>query len=94
MNTVLGYRNLVSYSECLRKNAEKNWDKKKVSNKRPEKTTCETQAQVYGSNKVDLKETGREAMDWIHLTQDTDNSRLVNMVTKILVPKEARNYLT
>jgi hypothetical protein len=43
--------------------------------------------------KVDLQEVGW-AMDWIDLAQDTDRWRaLVNAVTNLRVPQNARNLL-
>jgi hypothetical protein len=39
------------------------------------------------NNRMDLRESGREAVDWIHLAQDKDQWRvLLNMVINLRVP--------
>jgi hypothetical protein len=44
---------------------------------------------------MDLREMGREVLDWIHLAQDTDQWRaLVNTVMNLWVPQKAKNFLT
>jgi hypothetical protein len=44
---------------------------------------------------MDLRETGLEGVDWIHLAQDIDWWwDLVNMVTNLQAPKKAENFLT
>jgi hypothetical protein len=45
--------------------------------------------------RTDLRETGSEYVDWIHLAQDRDRWRApVNTVMNLLVPHKARNFLT
>jgi hypothetical protein len=45
--------------------------------------------------KVDLKETGWEAVEWIQVAQDkTKQWALMNTVVNILVPSKAGNFLT
>jgi len=42
-----------------------------------------------------FKETGQKNMDWPHLTQNRDKRRfLVNKVTILRIPKNAKNFLT
>jgi hypothetical protein len=36
--------------------------------------------------KMDLTERGWGAMDWIHLAQDTDEWRALNIVMNLLIP--------
>jgi hypothetical protein len=44
--------------------------------------------------RMDPREIQWESVDWIHLTQDTDQRRaLVNTVMNLQVPYEAGNYL-
>jgi hypothetical protein len=44
--------------------------------------------------KINLKETGWEGMDWVHLAQDRDQWRaLVNTAMKHRVPQNSRNFL-
>jgi hypothetical protein len=44
---------------------------------------------------MDLTETGREFMDWIHMAQDRDQGRAdVNTKMNLMVPKMARNFFT
>jgi hypothetical protein len=43
--------------------------------------------QKGGIIKMDIKETGYEGVEWIHLAQDMDQWRiLVNMLMNLLVP--------
>jgi hypothetical protein len=43
--------------------------------------------------KIDLKEIGREWVDWIHVTQNRNQWRaLVNTVMNLQVPQEAGNF--
>jgi hypothetical protein len=45
--------------------------------------------------RIDLRETGWEGVDWMHLTQDRDQWRgLVNMVMNIRVPYKVGKFLT
>jgi hypothetical protein len=45
--------------------------------------------------KLDLREIGWDAMDWIDLAQDRDQWRaLVNTVMNFRVPKKAGNFLS
>jgi hypothetical protein len=45
--------------------------------------------------RMDLRKTGWEGVDWMHLAQDTDKWRvLANTVVSLRVPLEARNFLT
>jgi hypothetical protein len=42
---------------------------------------------------MDLREIGREGVDWIHLAQDRDSWRgLVNTVMNLRVPAKAGNF--
>jgi hypothetical protein len=44
--------------------------------------------------KVDVKETGWESVDYIHVAQDRDNQfALLNMVINLRVPKQAGKLL-
>jgi hypothetical protein len=56
----------------------------KPEGKRP----LERQRRMFVDNiKVDLREIGRDGMDWIDLAQETDQSRaLVNTVMNLRVP--------
>jgi hypothetical protein len=48
-----------------------------------------------GNIKIDLKETGYDGLDWIHLAQDRFQWRaLVNTVMNLGVPYKAGNFLT
>jgi len=48
-----------------------------------------------GSIRMNLKETGWEVFDWMHLAQDRDQWRaLVNMVMCLRVTYKARNLTT
>jgi hypothetical protein len=43
--------------------------------------------------KTDFKERGYEALDWIHVTEDTDQvAALVNTIMNILVPLFTRSF--
>jgi hypothetical protein len=43
---------------------------------------------------MDLKETGRESVNWIYLARDTSQWRpSVNNTVNLMISKEARNYL-
>jgi hypothetical protein len=55
----------------------------KPEGKRPrERTRCTWEDNI----RLDLKETGWQIVDWIHVTQDNDQWRaLVNMVTNLRV---------
>jgi len=45
--------------------------------------------------RTDLRETGWEGVDWIHLAQDRDQWRVVvNTVMNLRIPEKARNFLT
>jgi hypothetical protein len=45
--------------------------------------------------KMDLREIGRECMDWMHLVQDRDQWwSLVNTVMYLRFPQKAGNFLT
>jgi hypothetical protein len=44
---------------------------------------------------MDLRETGLEGVDWIHLAQDMDQCpALVNTVMNLRIPQNAGNFLT
>jgi len=43
---------------------------------------------------VDIKEIGREDVDWIHLVQNTDQWRvLVKTVKNLRIPKKVWNFM-
>jgi hypothetical protein len=45
--------------------------------------------------RMDLREIGREGVDWIHLAQDRDQWwAVVNMVINIRVPQKVGSFLT
>jgi hypothetical protein len=45
--------------------------------------------------RTDLRVTGREGVDWIHLAQDRDQWQVVvNTVMNLRIPEKARNFLT
>jgi hypothetical protein len=65
--------------------------KRSVEGKRPlARTKCRWQDNI----EVDLKEIGREGMDWIHLGQDRDQWRtLVSIVISLAVPLNDGKFL-
>jgi hypothetical protein len=47
------------------------------------------------SIRMDLRETGWEGVDWMHLAQHKDQWQvLVNTIMNLLVPSQAGNFLT
>jgi hypothetical protein len=46
-------------------------------------------------NETDVGETGQEDVEWVGLLQDGDKYRdVVHMMTKLLAPQNAGNFLT
>jgi hypothetical protein len=44
---------------------------------------------------MNLKETGWEGVDWMHVAQDRDQWRAIaNTIMNLRVPLKARNFLT
>jgi hypothetical protein len=64
---------------------------RKLEGKRPHRRPRHRQKYI----KMDLRETGWEDVDWMHLTQDRGQWwPLVNTVTNLWVTQKTRNFLT